>query len=761
MKTVIRAAVVLATAASVASSQGVLIGRDCIVPQPRPLDDAPRVMPCRVEQQIVRTRTSVRVRLIDRVLRYEVEEQFVNRGNRIGEADYMFPLPKNAAFQDLQLEINGELVAGETYGADEARRMYEEIVRRQRDPALVEYMGLGLLRARIFPINPGETKKVVVRFQSVATREGDALRVDYFGGTKADPNRAGAESPRVDMVLEYPDGAGFGRPYSPTNLIDVSDRGSTMEARIRGDARDATILVPVGRANAASISVLTNAPGREEGFAMVTITPPERDRDARVTPRDVTVVFDVSGSMAGIKIQQARAAGRQVLETLREDDRFRLIDFATDVHTFRDEFVRATPENLRAARRYLDGLDASGSTNIEAALNEAMRVSTPDGRLPVVLFITDGAPTVGERDPIRLAAMSSRTQRRNCNADGCSDVAPRVFSFGVGADVNVSLIEQLAIEGRGTSQFVRPEESVERSVALVASRLVDPLLTDVRVRVTGNVSFNRMMPANGADIFAGQDLVVFARYRGDGRGAVIVEGKQNGRPIRWSTDVNFPDRAGENQFVARLWAAQRIGLLSAERRRGGGSPEVDNEIRELGERFSIPTDFTSYFVKEPVQMQLAQTSVTSVRGAIGGGAAGNAAPPSAAPAAATAQFEAARAASVQRQATSTVALDALAKESRSDAADAATERRVGGRTLRLVNDVWTDARPAGRTREVVVKAYSKAYFDLLKQIPELATLAGVGEQVTVVGRGVVISIRATKGLETLSTTELTRIQNDW
>jgi Ca-activated chloride channel homolog len=302
-----RLIVVLFAWAGFAQGQGVLIDRRCILENRVGQPIAP---PCRLaEAGIVRTRTDVRVRLTDRVLRYEVEESFVNRGGRVGEADYVFPLPKNAAFQDLQLEIDGELVSGETYGADEARRMYEEIVRRQRDPALVEWMGMGMLRTRIFPINPGETKRVVVRFQSVATREGDALRIDYFGGTRADASRQGNDNSPVNLILEYPDRGGFGRAYSPTHALDVTDRGSAFEARVRGDARDATILVPVARANAASISVLTNAPGREEGFAMVTITPPDRGNGAG-TPRDITLVLDVSGSMQGQKMSQARAARR-------------------------------------------------------------------------------------------------------------------------------------------------------------------------------------------------------------------------------------------------------------------------------------------------------------------------------------------------------------------------------------------------------------------------------------------------------------------
>ena len=164
-------------------AQGWIIPRPCGV-VPRPMDERiPNAVPIRdCRPSIVRTHSDVRVELADRVLRYDVEERFVNRGATVGEADYLFPLPNNAAFQDLKLSIDGELVAGETMSADTARRIYETIVRTQRDPALVEWMGHGLLRARIFPLNPGEEKTVVVRFQSVAPREGDALRIDYFRG---------------------------------------------------------------------------------------------------------------------------------------------------------------------------------------------------------------------------------------------------------------------------------------------------------------------------------------------------------------------------------------------------------------------------------------------------------------------------------------------------------------------------------------------------------------------------------------------------
>src|SRR5256885_2269631 len=197
----------------------------CPVPPPcRP--GIPCIMPaCGIPiPAVFRQSSDVRAELVDRVLRYEVTETFVNRGNRVGEADFMFPLPKGAAFQDLKLSINGEMVAGETMNANQARQIYEEIVRRQRDPALLEWMGYGLLRARIFPIAPGEQKRVVVRFHTVAPREGDALRVDYFRGARTNQGEANQQSEgRMSFVLTYPNDPMYGRAYSPTHSISEGE----------------------------------------------------------------------------------------------------------------------------------------------------------------------------------------------------------------------------------------------------------------------------------------------------------------------------------------------------------------------------------------------------------------------------------------------------------------------------------------------------------------------------------------------------------
>src|SRR5438105_7371719 len=748
-----------------------LLSAQIVEEPPRPFP-CPVPPPCRPGQpcimrscgitspDVVRQSSDVRVNLVDRVLRYEITETFVNRGSRVGEADFMFPLPKGAAFQDLKLSINGELVSGETMSADRARQIYEEIVRRQRDPALLEWMGYGLLRARIFPIAPGEEKKVVVRFQTVAEREGDALRIDYFRGLRTNQFATGQQPEgRVSFLLTYPNDPMYGTAYSPTHSIfeqrygsDSYDdsyregdrsfasnyRGSVRRFEVRDARGEVTLLIPIRRTTSAAISLLTNAPGNDDGFALITLSPPAVR--PRPVPRDVTFVIDVSGSMSGQKIEQARSAGKQLLRTLSSMDRFRLIDFSSDVRTFRDDYSAATPENIRAAERYLDDLDAQGSTNISGALEEALSARVQSGRLPIILFLTDGQPTVGERDATAIAASVAKQRGPR-----------RLFTFGVGADLNVSLIEQLALEGRGTASFVRPEESVERAVGIVASRLTSPLVTDVRVHADG-VRLLKMHPSGPVDIFAGEDLVLLTRYDGSGNATLRFDGQTTSGPVSWTSRVFFPDRSRENPFVARLWATQRIGYLSAEKRKNGGSKEIDDEIRDLGERFGIPTEFSSYLVVEQGMNR------RRVLGSAGGGVQMNGvvttgAAPASAPAAV--EFEAAKAAAAQRSVTNMSAADAV-----TGVAAGANVQRAGNATFVLRDSIWTDVRYKNSGPMLRVKPFSDAYFRVLELEPELREPFSVGDRVIVAGRSMAIELTAA-GVERLSDRDLAMLRDRW
>jgi Ca-activated chloride channel family protein len=351
-----------------------------------------------------------------------------------------------------------------------------------------------------------------------------------------------------------------------------------------------------------------------------------------------------------------------------------------------------------------------------------------------VLFVTDGEPTIGERNPEAIAARVNRLRGER-----------RIFSFGVGADLNAALVERLALEGRGTAQFVRPEESVERAVSIVASRLTNPVVTNLRVSAEG-VRLIKRHPSQPGDIFAGQDFVLLTRYDGSGRGRLRFEGESATGPVSWTSPVEFPASRRENAYIARLWATQRLGYLSAEKRKNGGSREIDNEIRELGEKYSIPTEFTSYLVVEP-GMQVVTGVAT--------GTATRRVEAAAVPAVSQAQFEAARDAAKQRSATNLAAADEADLS-----AQAKSTRRVGARTFALSGETWTDLRRSDSQTVVKVKAFSDAYFKLMDAVPELRDIFALGDKVKVNGRSVSIEIGAT-GIESISGAELERIRAGW
>jgi Ca-activated chloride channel family protein len=710
-----------------------------------PRRDCPPPRPIVAGAHIARTASEVRVTLDGRMLRYEITETLVNRGGMVGEADYLLPLPRGAAFEDLALEIDGELVTGEAMTADRARGIYQEIVRKMRDPALVEWMDHGLFRTRIFPIAAGETKRVVVRFRAVAQREGNALRVDYLSSGRASGSNEAWAAPSFTLVL--PRGDAYGTPYSPTHQIETREPASQnerlgREVRVRGDASRLTLLVPVRTSTNAIVTTLLHAPPGEDGFAVLTLTPPARR--AATLGRDITFVIDVSGSMAGTKMEQARAAGLTLLGTLTPEDRFRLVSFSTDVESFRDGWSPATGDHLRDARRWLEALRAAGSTNIEGALNVALD-ATARGRLGLVLFLTDGTATVGERNADRLADMTA--SRRN---------GQRIFTFGVGADVQAAMLERIALEGRGTAHFVQPNEDVEHAVGVVAQRLTTPVATNIRVRADG-VTLRQVHPDGPQDLFVGQDLTLFVRYRGDGAATLTFEGDSPNGTVRWTDEVTFPRMSRDNAFVAKLWAVQRVGWLSAERRRVGGNAELDTELRELGIKYGIPTELTSYLVLEP-GMQIPANAPAVPAGLMqraGGGGGRGGSPAN--------DFAAARVAAEQRAAKSLADAASSTGREREESlrrdVDGALQQ-IGDRAFVLRQGRWTDTRHRDSVRRVTVRPFSPAYFSLIERVPELKAMFALGDRVTIGARSVSIVVDDA-GVEQLSVAELNAIVRDW
>lgn len=698
-----------------------------------PPDDV-RITPHR-PTSVVRTGSDVRITIDGRVARVEVEERFRNDGSRLAEGSYLYPLPGEAVFTDFSLYAGETELKGEMMNAEQARGIYEEIVRRQLDPALITLAGHGLIRARVFPIQPGETRRVILRYSQVLGREGDALRLRYAYGAR------GGDGP-VEVTVRLPGATAWGTPYSPTHALAVSrGRGSTEIRVTESGTTGLELFLPIRRGLVGS-SLVTHAPAGEDGFYMLLLAPPPAPEGA-VVPRDLTMVVDVSGSMSGGKLDQARSALHQALGTLRATDRFRIITFSSGVAQFRAGFTTATPEALRRAAEFVDGLGASGGTNLEGAIRAVLEgPGGGAGRLGVAVFLTDGLPTVGEQSPERLAALASG------QLDGV-----RLFSVGVGHDVNTFLLDRLAVEGRGAAEYVAPGADVEVAVGGIIRRVSHPALTGLRI-VSAPVTLVQGAPASLPDLFFGEELVVLGRYRGAGRGPVVIEGERLGRRERFTVPAVFPASGMDNGFIAPIWASRRIGELTRTVRLEGASDRLIREIRDLGLRYGILTEYTAYLVQEPgivlsdaeLRQRLAPTAPEAQAG--------------------RAAFERAEAsAALSKTATmADVANQAPSVIGRLAAGDMPVGRegvrQAGGRILRRDGEGWTDVAHANSLRTEVVAPYSAAWYALADALPELREPLALGDRVTLAGRRVSIRV-APGGLTTLAPAALARLVRDF
>lgn len=684
--------------------------------------------------EVIKLRSTISVAVHGRVAGVTVEEWFENRGAGLGEGVYHYPLPGEAVFSSFSLWQGDTELRGETMDAAKARAVYEAIVRRRRDPALIELAGHGLIRARVFPIRPGETRKITLRYTQLLDREGDAWRFHYLAG-----RGPGTGSASRSIRLTAEDAASFGNPYSPTHRLRTRRMGDRLEVSVADSVPgDLDLFLPLVR-DRVGLSLVTHRPVGEDGYFMLLLAP-GAVREAVSQPRDVVAVLDVSGSMSGEKLAQAKRALEGLLGSLRDGDRFRLIAFESGVRRFAEEWTSMNAGARQRAVAWLGTLEAGGGTNIAGALDEAFRLSPAEGALGVVVFLTDGLPTVGEQDPERIAAGAEERRERF-----------RVFAFGIGYDVNTYLLDRLTERARGTTAYIAPGADIETSVGRLATKITSPVLTDVAVAASPGVELYDLQPGTAPDLFAGEELVLFGRYHGGRSGAwsVSVTGRRAGRMERFRTAT--AGTATATDYVPRLWAARKAGALSREIRLHGKTPELMTALKELALRYGVLTEYTAYLVQEPA-------IITADRRQPGDPVAPSVAP--AAPREQVGEGAVVRAMRESRQATVSV-LPAGAESDGWASSDPARRavRQVGGHAFVRRAGIWTDLRHADSLRVVRVAPFSEAYFALLRACPELVQPVQLAP-VLVAGRHVSIEIAA-DGQHSLGADALARLVADF
>ncbi len=567
---------------------------------------------------------SARVEINGVVAKTHLTQTFQNTTNNRIEGTYVFPLPEGAAVSGFAMMVNGKRIEAEILNGDKAREIYQGIVAKMRDPAIFEFIDRNLIRAKIFPIEPRAEQKIELEYS-------ESLRADAGSFRYVLPLRlpvgGAAQNANVDIKISTP--LGIRAVYSPTHNIDVKREETT--ARVSGEwgwkyppqPQDVTLRrddPPNTRDNSGAdrdfvlyytadkgrvgVNLITHQVAGDDGYFMLLAAPDSAVAPKEIAAKDAVFVLDTSGSMEGEKIEQARRALLTLIGNLNANDRFNIVTFSSDVRSFREAPVAATKENLDAARDWVKEIKAVGGTNINEALQEALKMLPKADRPQQVIFMTDGLPTVGETSIEQIIKNARGVNLKNepieRKGDAPLDTKARLFTFGVGFDVNTRLLDTLAEDNRGSSDYVLPQEDIEQKVGALYAKIAYPVLANPRLDF-GDMKVYDVYPRRLPDLFKGSQVVVFGRYDGKPGGAKVqLVGDSMGREERIQSQGDWADKDNANDTLPRLWATRKVGYLLDDARRSGRTvdPEVREEIIKLSKKYGIVTQFTAGLITE-------------------------------------------------------------------------------------------------------------------------------------------------------------------
>ncbi len=562
-------------------------------PYPRPI---PQPEPPPVTYKI--DSLEVNAQVTDQLAKVQVSQSFVNTGSRQMEVSFIFPLPYDGAIDRMTLLIDGREMPAKLLSAADARRMYEEIVRKNRDPALLEWVGTGMFKTSVFPVPPGAKRTVSLRYTQLCRKQ-EGMTDFLFPLSTAKYTSQPVE--KINFRVSVESQEDIKNIYSPTHSVEIKrpdDRHAVVSytAKDQVPASDFRLLYDIGRGKV-SMRVLAYRPDANQDGYFLLLASPEIKAGNERPKKTVLLVMDRSGSMSGQKIEQVRAALKHVLNNLREGDLFNIIAFDSEVESFRPELQRYNEKTRREALGFAEGLYAGGSTNINEALRVSLGQLNDAGRPSYVVFLTDGLPTVGETNEMRIVANSKEFNK----------VHARIFCFGVGYDLNARFLDKLVRENFGQSEYVRPDENIEEHVARLYNRIESPVLTGMKMRYDFDAvkteegsPISRVYPREAGDLFAGDQLVVVGRYKKAGTAKVVVTGKIGDKEERFDFPATFVEKSNDESlaFVEKLWAVRRVGEILDQMDLKGKNDELVKELVELATRHGILTPYTSFMADE-------------------------------------------------------------------------------------------------------------------------------------------------------------------
>lgn len=512
-----------------------------------------------------------------------------NPGNSDIEVDFLAPLPQGGTITGLMLFDGKQEMPGNVYNKDEAWQVYRDIVASLKDPALLEYAGRDTFRARIFPVPAKGRQTLELNFDYLVPKNDGQIGFSFPLAGPMTLNR----NPVQDIHVVVKNQPGLSGIYTPSVQADIKhEAGQDAVVTYQSEttpALDKFQLYFQTESGPLGGLILSHKPDKDDDGFFLFLADPALDPKAQAeAAKNVIFVLDKSGSMSGGKFTQATEALRFILERLDEKDNFNLVDYNGSIFSWQPELAAMTPENRKAALAYVNNLRASGNTHIEGALKEAFRMITDPNAPNYIIFMTDGQPTAGETNEMKLAEIAAKANPKN---------GARLFSFGVGYDVNARLLGRLSGQAGGTTVFVNPDENLEAKVSSFFARITTPALT--RPDLKGTLQVNRVMPQELPDLFTGQQLVVVGRYPKGGEATFTLTGRQGDKEHTYTYKVNLADGPTQDgAFIASIWAQRRIGEIIDELDLNGHSQELVDELVQLSKKYGILTPYTSFLALE-------------------------------------------------------------------------------------------------------------------------------------------------------------------
>lgn len=534
----------------------------------------------------------------EQVATVQMAQTFHNIGSRVLETQFIFPMPEGAAVNGLTLIVDGKELPGELKPKDEARREYEEIVRRQKDPALLEYVGRGLFQTSVFPIPPGQQRRVEIRYTQLLTSDNGLVDFTLPLGTTKHSDKA---VEKVTVTVRIKSGDELKNVYSPTHDFEIdrpNENRATCQLTLHNvrEPNDVRLLYGT-KGNDIGISLVSYKPdGDEQGYFLMLATPRINTRRDAIIPKTVVFVVDRSGSMSGEKLKQAKASLKYMIHSLGPKDTFNIVSYSSEVDLFRPELEVVTDESRKEAMIYAEDIYSGGGTNINGALTVALEQLRDRERPNYVMFMTDGLPTVGVTGETEIAA----------NAKKSNQAHARVFNFGVGYDVNSRLLDRLSRDQRGTSVYVKPEEDIEVAASNLFRKVSSPAMTGLKLRFVNESKsesdklVNRTIPRELPDLFHGEQLIVVGRYKKPMPITIDLTGNvgDKTRTLTHETSLGNASATRRNSFVETLWATRRIGEIIDDLDLNGQNKELIDELVQLSLNHGIMTPYTSFLADE-------------------------------------------------------------------------------------------------------------------------------------------------------------------